>query len=206
MTKQFLALIFAALTFDISFGQKIGDYYVSIPSDSSSDCRLNFITDSTVELSNVPRHMSGRLAIVFKYTSTDSTIEILPDLLKKEDSLSLMLFRLSFFIKPKVTLTKIDGGFIDYSKSLIYIREKDFGKNQDIAYYIEGKTYIQKGFVTDVYGLIKKSPKQNRSLRKGMKTLGKNPDNLNIEIVKGLKAYERFGIKRVYGVMVITKK
>ena len=93
--------------------------------------------------------MSGRLVIVFKYITPDTTIEVLPGLPTKPDSLSLNAFGLNYFIKPFVSLTKIDGGFIDNSKSLIYVRQKDFGDNPDVAYIIDGKTFIQNIGVTD---------------------------------------------------------
>jgi hypothetical protein len=148
--------------------------------------------------------MGGRLTMVFKYTTTNTTIEILPGLLTKQDSLSLNAFGLIYFIKPFISLTKIDGGFIDNSQTLIYVRQKDFGDNPDVAYIIDGKTFIQDVGVTDGYGLIKKSPKTNKALQKKLK--GLNKDNCNIEIVKGLEAYKRYGFKRVYGAVVITTR
>jgi hypothetical protein len=204
MTRRSILFLLSIFISTFSFGQKLGDYYVSISGDSTLDCRLKFLSDTTVELSNVPRHMGGRLNIVFKYSKTDTTIELLPGLLTKQDSLSLNTFGLNYFIKPFIRLTKIDGGFIDYSKSLIYVRQKDFGNNPDIAYIIDGKTFIQDIGVTDYLGIVKKRPKTNKALQKKMK--GVNKDNCNIEVVTGLEAYKRYGIKRVYGAVVITTK
>ena len=197
----FLLSIFIAR---LCFGQKLGDYYISIPSDSTLNCRLRFLNDTTVELSNVPRHMGGRLTMAFKYTKSDTTIVVLPGLSTKKDSLSLTAFGLNYFIKPIISLTKIDGGFIDYNQSLIYIRQKDFGDNPDVAYIIDGKTFIQDAGVTDYLGIVQKSPKTNKALQKKLK--GVNKDNCTIEIVRGLEAYKRYGIKRVYGAVVITTK
>lgn len=204
MTRRSILLLLSIFISTLSLGQKLGDYYVSIPSDSTLNCRLRFLSDSTVELSNVPRHMGGRLTMAFKYTKTETTIEILPGLLTKQDSLSLNAFGLNYFIKPVIRLTKIDGGFIDYSKSLIYVRQKDFGDNPDVAYIVDRKIFIQDVGVTDGYGLIKKNPRTNKALQKKLK--GVNKDNCTIEIVRGLEAYKRYGIKRVYGVVVITTK
>jgi hypothetical protein len=204
MKRRSILLLLSIFISTLSLGQKLGDYYVSIPSDSTLNCRLRFLSDSTVELSNVPRHIGGRLTMAFKYTKTETTIEILPGLLTKQDSLSLNAFGLNYFIKPVIRLTKIDGGFIDYSKSLIYVRQKDFGDNPDVAYIVDGKIFIQDVGVTDGYGLIKKNPSTNKALQKKLK--GVNKDNCTIEIVRGLEAYKRYGIKRVYGVVVITTK
>ena len=202
MPKLTISILLSILVTTVSFGQRIGDYYVSIPSDNMLNCRLKFLNDTTVELSNVPRHMGGRLIKFFKYKATGETIEVLPGLLTDKDSLTLNAFGLNYFLKPTIKLTKIDGGFIDYEKSLIYVRQKDFGDNPDIAYIIDDKTFIQDIGVTDGYGIIRKDPKTNKALQKRLK--GINKDNCNIEIVKGLEAYKRFGIKRVYGAVVIT--
>lgn len=197
--------IFLLLSFLIathSFGQKLGDYYVSISIDSTQGGRLKFLSDTTVELSSTPRHMSPSLKTVYKYTTADTTIQILSDPVISQDSPQLGLSVQSSTLKTKIILTKIDGGFIDYSNSLIYVRQKDFGYNPYLAYIIYGKTFIQDLGETDGYGLIRKKPKTNKALQKKLKGLDK--DNCTIEIVRGLNAYKRFGIKRVYGAVVIT--
>lgn len=202
MTKHYtFSILFLFLT-TILYGQKLGDYYVSISIDSSQGGRLKFLSDTTVELSSVPRHMSPSFKSVFKYTITDTTIQISPENVISKDSQSSGLYVRHLDLKAKIILTKIDGGFIDYGKSLIYVRQKDFGDNPDIAYIIDGKTFIQDVGVTDGYGLIRKSPKTNKALQKKLKGLDKN--NCSIEIVRGLDAYKRFGIKRVYGAVVVT--
>jgi hypothetical protein len=58
--------------------------------------------------------------------------------------------------------------------------------------------------VTDDLGIVKKSPKTNKALQKRVEDF--NKDNCTIEIVRGLNAYKRFGIKRVYGAVVITTR
>ena len=204
MPKRIIYFVLYILFSTVCSGQTINDYYVSIASDSTLNCRLKFLNDSTVELSNVPRHMGGRLTKVFKYIKTDTTFEVLPGFLTYKDSLSLNIFGFNYFLKSKIILTKINGGFIDYEKSLIYVRQKDFGDNPDIAYIIDGKTFIQDAGETDYLGIIKKMPKTNKALQKKLNGLDK--ENCSIEIVKGLNAYKRFGIKRVFGAVVITTK
>ena len=138
--------IFLLLSFLIathSFGQKLGDYYVSISIDSTQGGRLKFLSDTTVELSSTPRHMSPSLKTVYKYTTADTTIQILSDPVISQDSPQLGLSVQSSTLKTKIILTKIDGGFIDYSNSLIYVRQKDFGYNPYLAYIIDGKSFIQ---------------------------------------------------------------
>lgn len=204
MTRPCIFFILFTLIATHSFGQKLGDYYVSISIDSTQGGRLKFLSDTTIELSSVPRHMSASLKTVYKYTTTDMTILIFPEPAINQNSPKQGLYVQSFAPKTKIVLTKIDGGFIDYSKSLIYVRQKDFGDNPDIAYIIDGKTFIQDVGETDGYGLIKKIPKTNKALRKKLKELDKG--NYTIEIVRGLNAYKKFGIERVYGAVVITTK
>jgi hypothetical protein len=182
----------------------MGAYYVPISIDSTRGGRLKFLSDSTVELSSIPRHMSPSLKSVHKYTTADSTIQIFPEPLTTPDSQTGGLYIKALALKTKIILTKIDRGFIDYDKSLIYVRQKDFADNPDMAYIIDGKTFIQDAGVTDGYGIVRKSPKTNKALQKKLK--GINKDNCTLEIVRGLDAYKRFGIKRVYGVIVITTK
>lgn len=191
------------VSFNLTYGQRLGDYYVAISMDSTQGGRLKFLTDTTVELSSIPRHMSPSLKTVYKYVSTDTTIEILPSMITNKDVTPPGIY-VQPVLKTKLTLTKIGRGFIDYSKSLIYVRQKDFPANPVVAYVIDGKTYIQDMGVTDGYGLIKKSPKTNKALQKRLKAIDK--DDYIIEIVRGLAAYKRFGIDRVYGVIVFTAK
>ena len=204
MTRPFIFFLLSIIIATHSFGQKLGDYYVSISIDSTQGGRLKFLSDTIVELSSVPRHMSPSIKTVYKYATADTTIQIFPEPIISQDSPNQGLYVQVATLKTKTVLTKIEGGFIDYSKSLIYVRQKDFGDNPDIAYIIDGKTFIQDIGVTDGYGLIRKKPNKNKALQKKLKGLDK--DNCTIEIVRGLNAYKRFGIKRVYGAVVITTK
>ena len=204
MTRRSCLFLLATFISTLSFGQKFGDYYVSISIHSTQGGRLKFLSDSTIESSSIPRHMGPSVKTVYKYSSTDTTIQIFSEPILNQDSQSTGLYIQPFLLKTKISLTKIDGGFIDYNKSLIYVRQKDFGDNPNIAYLIDGKTFIQDAGVTDGYGIVRKSPKTNKALQKKLK--GINKDNCTLEIVRGLDAYKRFGIKRVYGVIVITTK
>lgn len=205
MVKYLTLYLFLFFSFIGSYGQTLGDYYVSISTDSIQGGRLKFLSDTTVELSSIPRHMSPSLKTIYRYVSTDSTIEIMPKAITDRPSvLPTGIYVQPSALNTKLTLTKIAGGFIDYNKSHIYVRQKDFPANPDITYIIDGKSYVQDMGVTDGYGLIKKSPKTNKALQKRLKTIDK--DNCTMEIVKGLAAYKRFGVEKVYGVIVITTK
>ncbi len=149
--------------------------------------------------------MSPFMKAVYKYFATDTTIEIIPGQLVETDTLQKGIFIKLPDLKEKLSLNKINGGFIDNKHSIIYVRQKNFGKNPSLAYIIDGKTYFQDIGQTDGYGLVRKKPKTNKALQKNLKNL--NIGNCNIEIVKGgLNAYKRFGIKSVYGAVIISTR
>ena len=200
---RYILFLLLTFCFGVSFGQKRGIYYVSVSTDSMPAVRLRFLSDSTVELGTIPRHMIPSVTKVYKYTATRSTIEILPDSLIKQKELPGLDLQAPYF-KEKTRLTKINRGYIDYSRSIIYVRDNDFPRNPDITYIINGRSYIQDMGVTDGYGLIRRMPKTNRALDRKLKTF--NKDNCKVELVRGLKAYQRFGINKVYGVIVVTSK
>lgn len=204
MAKHFILILFTNLSFSLSYGQKLGEYYIPVSMDSTRPGQLRFLSDSTLEISDIPRHMGPSLKAVFNYITTDTTIEIVPNLISKQYPTPAFIYSPPYTIDSKIILTKIDHGFIDYSKSVIYIRQKYFDNNPDLPFIIDGKIYILDGGVTDGYGIIKKTPKRNRALERRLKALDYN--NIKVESLSGFKAYERFGMGKVYGVIVITTK
>jgi hypothetical protein len=207
MTRHFIFSVFFFLTATVAKGQNFGDYYVSISIiEGLQGGRLKFLSDTTVELSAVSRHMTHHLSpsfkSVFKYNTTDTTIQIFPENVISKDTQSSDLYVLHIDLKAKTILTKIDGGFIDYGKSLIYVRQEDFGDSPGIAYIIDNRTFIHDVGVRYGTGLSRKKPTTNEALLKKLKGLDKS--NCTIEIVKGLDVYKRFGITEVYGAVVIT--
>lgn len=190
----------------LSYGQDIGAYYISIPSDSTISCRLKLLSDTSVELSNVPRHMSGRLSLVFKFHQSDTTITIFTHNSSTGDKDWLTRFGYDYFHKSNIKLTIIKNGFIDYENSLVYVEQKKSRGSYKLAFIIEGKTYIQDLGQSDGYGLVKKKPKRNRRLEKRLKEIAKNHDKYNSEFLKGLRAYKKVGLKYVPGVIIIDRK
>ena len=200
MTKKLILHLFAVTICTHSFGQKISDYYVTV--DSLRSLQFRLLTDSTIEFSTIWRHMSPSRKAVYNYYSTDTTIEIFPIQFSERDTQQKGIVIDLLNIKVNMSLMKIEGGFIDNNQSLIYVRQKDFGENPKLAYIVDGKTYFQDNGKTDGYGLVKVMPKKNRPLQRKLK--GLDIHNCNIEIFKGgLETYRKFGIKYVYGVIVI---
>lgn len=201
MTRYILPL-FIFFSQPAAHGQQLGDYYLPITMDNTQNKRLKLLSDTTVELSSIPRHMSPSVKAVYKYMSTDTTLEILLNQSIIQGLQSTEIDVRQPELVPKLTLTKIDGGFIDYARSIIYIRAKDFPNKPYTTYIIDGKTYQQDVPIMDSYGLVKKSPKTNKSLQKRLKTISK--DKCTIETIRGLSAYKRFGVKMVHGVVLIN--
>ncbi len=149
--------------------------------------------------------MSGRLSLTYKYQKSDTTITIFTDKISKSDKDWLTRFGYSFFYNSNIKLTIIKGGYLDFDNSLIYVEQEKSRGNYKLAYIIEGKTYIQDMGQTDGYGLVKKKPKRNRRLEKRLKQIADNPDKFNLEFLKGLRAYQKVGLRYVAGVIIIDR-
>ncbi len=175
---------------------------MSFPIDSTIDYRLDFANDSTVVISTKSRHMSRGMTQSFKYLTSDTAIDILPKF-STQDSSYLKPFGITYFFRPVIHLTKINEGLVDSDKSLIYIKENNLPK-KNTYFYIDGKKFKQKIDKTSGYGVITKRDRTNQRLMRKLKKL--NKDNFTMELVRGLNAYNRFGLKYIYGVIILTTK
>ena len=101
-------------------------------------------------------------------------------------------------------MTIIHNGLIDENNSLIYIRGKDFEKNHKLTYIINGKTYIQNMGITDSYGIVHKSLGHNKKLQRVLDSL--KPGDFSLQMFRGFEEYNRFGYKKVFGVIVIKSE
>ncbi len=200
MTRYLLLLV---LTFSNSInsqGQKLLDNYVSV--DSLRSLQFRMLTDTTIEFSTKWRHMQPALKAVYKATETDTTIVVTSKQSTGTDTLENGIHIKLLDFQEKLVLLKINGGFLDYSNAIIYVRQKDFGENPKQAYIVDGKTYFQYNGKTNSYGLLTGKQRKNRQLQRKLK--GLNTHNCSIEIFKGgFNTYTQFGIKYVYGVIVI---
>lgn len=202
MIKHTFILLFTIFFSANSFGQSLGIYYVSISIDSTRGDRLKFLSDSTVEVSTLPQHMARSQKAVFNYTKTDTIFKIFPEPVINEDIHETGLYLTTPLLARQINLIKIKGGFIDYDRSLIYVRKKYLPENRDLIYIIDGKTFTQDRGESNYLGIVTKNPKRNKALQNKLK--GVNIKTCTLEYVTGLDAYKRFGIKKVSGVYVIT--
>lgn len=200
-----LTLLFFIFKFCV--GQKINDPYEGIPSDTTHEsCLLIFINDSILEFRNIQRHMGPSFKSAFRYNKTGTTITIYYDTISVRDIFYKPPYLSKNFNQNKINLTKIKNGFIDSLNSLIYIRRSTLPKNPDLFYSIDDKMYRQDMGITDDLGIIRRSLKTNKQLQKKLRHVRKNLDNYAFEIIKGLKAYQKFGVKYVFGIIVFTSK
>lgn len=201
-----IILLIICLNINSIYSQSLNKTYYGLPSDSiSQDHLLRFINDSIVELSSIRRHMQKPLIINFPYHSQNGNIYIDTESIKRRGIPELRQFGFKQFLQP--IKLKIEGNvLIDQSNNMVYILNDDFKKMDYTTFVVDGKEYRQKNFITDGYGLVKKSPKQNIRLKRKLKSLESDIDNYKIKIYKGINAYESFGYEYISGVIEIKKK
>lgn len=199
MLKRSILFIFISAVV-CSYGQP-SDNYISISTDKTGGHLLTFINDSIIEFSTIARHMSPSMKMNYMYTATDSSIDIFIKPTVRKDNSPLPIEVLS---STHIHLTKIKGGFIDHDHSLMYVRRKDFKKDRDLVFCIDGKLYFQDMGECDGYGLLKRDAKPNAELENKLKQMEEG--KYKSELIKGLDAYKRFGMEHVFGVIVFTLK
>jgi len=196
--------ILTFLTSSFCYGQKLNQTYYGVSSDSLySGHQLVFTTDTTLEISTFPRHMSKQFKVTFNYKQTGDKIEIHTNNILRADSIALSNHGLTQFLKS-FTLAKDKRAIVDTSSKMVYVLYKDFSRKYYLTYIIDGKTYKQETGLSDAYGLIKNNPRENKALKDKLASL--NLDNYTANIYKGLEAYEKFGYDNVFGVIVLKQK
>lgn len=196
--------ILTFLTFTFCYGQKLKQTYYGVSSNSLySGHQLVFITDTTLEISTFPRHMSKQFKMTFNYNRTGDKIEILTNNILPGDSIALSNYGMTQFLKS-LTLAKDKRAIVDTFAKMVYVLYKDFSRKYYLTYIIDGKSYKQETGLSDAYGLIKNNPKENKALKDKLTSLAL--DNYTVNVYKGLDAYEKFGYDNVFGVIVLKQK
>lgn len=186
--------------------QKLNKIYYGVSSDSSHhEHLLEFKTDTTLEISTFPRHMSRQFKLILNYKRTGNTIKIFHQNITQTDSISLLKNRLSQFANN--TTFKLDKrAIVDTSSKIVYVIYKDFSKKYFLTYIIDGNIYKKESGLADVYGIIKNNPKENAALRTKLTSLNDSIDNYTIKVYKGFDAYNKFGYNCVFGVIEFQQK
>jgi hypothetical protein len=204
--KVHALFILTLLTFSFCYGQKLNQNYYGVSSDSLySGHQMIFTTDTTLEISTLPRHMSKQFRINFIYKRTGKKIEVLNNKIHPTDSIALLQNGLTQFLN-NVILTRDKRAIVDSSAKMVYVLYKDFSKRYYLTYIIDGETYKQETGLSDAYGLIKNNPTENKALKAKLASINDKLDNYSVNVYKGLDAYKRFGYESVFGVIVLRRQ
>jgi hypothetical protein len=199
-------LISALVTFCFCQAQKRSSLYYSVSSDSlHTGHQLEFKSDSSLEISTFPRHMSRQFKMTVNYKRAGNTIKLILCTISQEDSQSLSNNGLTQFLN-ETTFIIDKRAIVDTSSKMVYVLYKDFSKKYFLTYLIDGKAYKQETGLSDAYGLIKNNPKENKALNKKLACLNDNLDNYIINVYKGLEAYNKFGYESVFGVIEFRRR
>ena len=105
-------------------------------------------------------------------------------------------------LKSKFRVTG-DRQLFDIVSGYTYVDSELISDKYDI-YSIDGKIYKQKSVKTDGYGLVRKDYRPNQKLKKRVKLI--NADNCKITVLRGKKAYDKYGLIGMNGVIEIVEK
>ena len=98
MIRLLFSFTFLIFGFLYSRAQVIGEDYIAIPIDNRERFLLKFLSDSTLEVSTIPRHMMPLIkSKIFSFRSADSTITVVPKKIVTQDTLGLTEGILSIF-------------------------------------------------------------------------------------------------------------
>lgn len=204
--KRLTLLALILLTFSFCQAQKLNTLYYGVSSDSlHNGHQLEFKTDTTLEISTFPRHMSKQFKILLPYKRSGKTIKVINQNISLFDSIALTNHGFKQFLKG-TAFTVDNKAILDTSTKMVYVRYNDFSKRYYLTYIIDGKTYKQETGLSDAYGLIKSNPKENKALKEKFASINNNLDNYIVNVYKGLAAYNKFGYESVFGVIEMRQK
>ncbi|WP_319589540.1 hypothetical protein [uncultured Draconibacterium sp.] len=194
--KKIILIILTIVTSIICYSQKLETEYYFISNDTLLvDHFLTFKNDSVVLISSVPRHMWQYFEKELKYKKLSENLTIYAD-----DSLQLDNY--GFYDNKQL---KIEGNaLLNESQKDLYVVRKDFDKSPNLFIKFDGKEYKIDMGESNSYGLVTKSPKNNRRLKRAMKNI--DLDNYETKLIKGFEAYKNFGYKYVFGIIELKQK
>lgn len=199
-------LILTFILFSFCHGQKLKHIYYAVSSDSlHSGHQLIFTSDTSLEISPFPRHMSAQFTKPFMYKRIENKIEVYNNRALSTDSIALTNYGLTQFIN-QVTFIIDKRAIMDSASKIVYVLYRDFSKRYYLTYIIDGEVYKQEKGFPDAYGIIKNDPKENKALKHKLASLKDKIGNYTVNVYKGLEAYKLLGYDSVFGVIVLKKK
>lgn len=204
--KSGILLASVLIVTGICHGQALKTIYSGISSDSlHSSHQLEFLSDSTVELMAFPRHMSPEFRSLLSYRRRGDILTICPEGISRSDSAALTDRGFQQYLYC-VTLAIEGKALTDDAHGQVFVPDKDFGKQHEPIYIIDGEIFKQKTPMPDSYGLVYRKAKRNRTLKKRLAAIKEDLVNYDVKVYKGLNAYRRFGYEAVFGVIELTKR
>jgi hypothetical protein len=191
LIKKISFIILLCVPINLS-AQKIGIEYRTSIDSSESLHYLSFKRDGTVSIRfwrgpGVYFHDQIQTSITYYYKKIGDTIKINTnsnDINLKDNPVIQRILNSKFILTPK-------GYLYDFNSGFTYVDNKLTKKTSYGAIAFDGKLYI-----------IRK--RGTNSLRRKIKDL--NSDNYVNNIIRGKKAFDKYGIKGINGVIELNKK
>ena len=206
--KKIIFLIILSFLSMSVFGQKQNEFYTSF-SESGIQHTLNFDENGKVQIGSIRRHMSPYYQISGTYENSGDSIYIKMVKINSIDLPEAKEFGFESFSEMELTLYQKGSELIDSKNKTVYVTSRKLNrkkiKRKSIA-FINGKKYVYERLVTDGYGLIKREPRKNKRFEKALDEVLENPDEYETKVIRGLTAYQKFGLIGIYGVSIMNKK
>ena len=196
-TQNFILIILLVLRFQNISGQELNQNYMLFSKIDDRTEYLEFKNDSIVELKPYYPRSSCGLAFLqlansgiykdYRYNKQNDTIRIYD--FQNSNSVDFIMTNKSFFENADL--------------GMVYVLIKFYDEFPKIAVRFENETYWLDSPKTS-NGIIKRRGKKNRKLARILRK--KDTTNLNFDIYKGYKAFEKFGFEYVFGIIEITEK
>ena len=190
------------------YGQNKNDFYTSF-SENGIQHAINFDDNAIVRIGSIPRHMSPFYSVRGTYKKAGDSIYIKMEKLSPFDMSEAEKFGFEPFSEMELVLYQKDSELIDYKNRTVYVTSRKLNrkkiKRKSIA-FINGKKYVYERIVTDGYGLIRREPRRNRSFEKALAKFLENPDRVQTQVIRGLTAYQKYGLIGINGVAIMTNK
>mgnify|MGYP006130835291 FL=1 len=206
--KKIVTIIIICLTIQYSFGQNQNDFYTSF-SESGIKHNLNFDENDIVRIGSIRRHMSPFYDLVGTYKKRGDSIYIKMQKINSFELQKAEKFGFESFSEMELILYQNGSELIDPKNRTVYVTSRKLNrkkiKRKSIA-FIDNKKFIYERLVTDGYGLIRREPRKNKRFNKALAEVLENPDNYETEVIRGLTAYEKYGLIGINGVSIMNKK
>jgi hypothetical protein len=200
-------LFFILLSTLNSYSQDLDTFYTSFSSENPKEHIIRFLNDSIVEFQNIPTHGSKIFSFKRKYFKENGNLTIEIGNLTEEEQNNLKIYNLDYLENKRINLRKSKKEFVDKGNGTVYVDRKILNRNyikRKSISIINSKKFIVDRGITNGYGLIKKMPKENKKVKEFIMENAENP-KFKSEVIRGLKAYEKYGILGINGVCIMTK-